>query len=227
MPLERALGPILEAELLRRHEAHGVRFYCGESLFGVVGDTNVERVILTGGVTLECDVLVVAVGSDPQTAWLQDSGLDITDGVLVDAGLRAMTAEGDVDPRVVAVGDVARYVNPLFDSIPRRVEHWNLPTETGKRAGQILAVQLAGGDADALAEMPFAPLPSFWSDQYDANLLAFGMTHLADRSELVAGTPDTECVVEYFRRDDLVGVCGIGMRGAVQSYRSRFVMSVA
>jgi len=227
VPLERALGPILEAELLRRHEAHGVRFYCGESLFGVVGDTNVERVILTGGVTLECDVLVVAVGSDPQTAWLQDSGLDITDGVLVDAGLRAMTAEGDVDPRVVAVGDVARYVNPLFDSIPRRVEHWNLPTETGKRAGQILAVQLAGGDADALAEMPFAPLPSFWSDQYDANLLAFGMTHLADRSELVAGTPDTECVVEYFRGDDLVGVCGIGMRGAVQSYRSRFVMSVA
>ena len=225
--LERALGPILGVELLRRHQAHGVRFYCGESLFGVVGDTNVERVILTGGVVLECDVLVVAVGSDPQTAWLEESGLDITDGALVDSGLRAITTEDDVDRRVVAVGDVARYVNPLFDSIPRRVEHWNLPTETGKRAGQILAVQLAGGDADALAATPFAPLPSFWSDQYDANLLAFGMTYLADRSELVAGTPDTECVAEYFRGENLVGVCGIGMRSAVQSYRSRFVVPVA
>ena len=135
--------------------------------------------------------------------------------------------ELECDVLLVAAGDVARYVNPLFDSIPRRVEHWNLPTETGKRAGQILAVQLAGGDADALAATPFAPLPSFWSDQYDANLLAFGMTYLADRSELVAGTPDSECVAEYFRGEDLVGVCGIGMRSAVQSYRSRFVVSVA
>jgi len=128
---------------------------------------------------------------------------------------------------VVAVGDVVRYVNALFDSIPRRVEHWRLPTETGKRAGQVLAVQPAGGDADVLAATSFAPLPSFWSDQYEANLLAFGMTYLAGRSELVAGTPDTECVIEDCRGDDLVGVCGIGMRSAVQSYRSRFVVSVA
>jgi len=128
---------------------------------------------------------------------------------------------------VVAVGDVVRYVNALFDSIPRRVEHWRLPTETGKREGQILAVQPAGGDADVLAATSFAPRPSFWSDQYEANLLAFGMTYLADRSELVAGTPDSECVAEYFRGEDLVGVCGIGMRSAVQSYRSRFVVSVA
>ncbi len=227
VPLERALGPILGAELRRRHEEHGVKFYCGESVVGLTGGANVERVSLTSGILLECDVLVVAVGSDPQTAWLHESGLDITDGVLVDAGLRAITTEGDVDRRVVAVGDVARYANPLFDSIPRRVEHWNLPTETGKRAGQILAAQLAGGDADAIAATSFAPLPSFWSDQYDVHVLAFGMTYLADRSELVAGTRDTECVVEYFRGDNLVGVCGIGMRSAVQSYRSRFVTSVA
>jgi len=62
---------------------------------------------------------------------------------------------------VVAVGDVVRYVNALFDSIPRRVEYWRLPTETGKRAGQILVVQLAGGDANARAATSFAPLPSF------------------------------------------------------------------
>jgi len=48
------------------------------------------------------------------------------------------------------------------------------------------------------------------------------MTYLADRSELVEGTVDDECVVEYFRGDELVGVCGIGMRSAVQSYRTRF-----
>lgn len=85
-----------------------------------------------------------------------------------------------------------------------------------------IAAQLAGDDCEPLAAAGFAPLPSFWSDQYDAHLLAFGMTYLADRSELVAGRVDDECVVEYFRGDELVGVCGIGMRSAVQAYRTRF-----
>jgi hypothetical protein len=171
---------------------------------------------------LECDLLVVAIGSDPQTGWLEGSGLDITDGVLVDGALRAVTTEGTVDPAIVAVGDIARYANPLFDGVARRVEHWNLPTETGKRAGQTVAAFLRGEpESDSST---FAPLPSFWSDQYDAHLLAFGMTYLADRSEVVAGSPDDECVVEYYRGDALIGVCGIGMRSAVQAYRGRFAV---
>ena len=235
IPLERALGTHLGAEVRRRHEAHGVRFYCGESLFGLVGDPSVERVILTSGVMLECDALVVAVGSDPNTEWLQGSGLDVDNGVLVNGAMQALAVEGDVVPGVFAVGDVARYPNPLFDGVARRVEHWNLPTETGKRAGGVIAAMLGDDATDgahaaaatatataALIAAPFAPLPSFWSDQYDAHLLAFGMTYLADRSELVAGRVDDECVVEYFRGDELVGVCGIGMRSAVQSYRTRF-----
>lgn len=231
IPLERALGTHLGAEVRRRHEAHGVRFFCGESLFGLVGETTVERVILTSGVMLECDALVVAVGSDPNTEWLANSGLDIENGVLVNGAMQAITVASEVVPEVLAVGDVARYPNPMFDEVARRVEHWNLPTETGKRAGAVIAAMLGdysdddAHDAAAAAtviEAPFAPLPSFWSDQYDAHLLAFGMTYLADRSELVEGTVDDECVVEYFRGDELVGVCGIGMRSAVQSYRTRF-----
>ena len=227
VPLERALGPELGGEVRRRHEAHGVRFFTRDSLFGLVGDPGVERVILSSGVMLECDVLVVAIGSDPNTEWLAGSGLDVSDGVLVDPGLRAIAEAGTVVPDVFAVGDIARYPNPLFDDVPRRVEHWNLPTETGRRAGQLAAAQLAGEDCAPLAAAGFAPLPSFWSDQYDMHLLAFGMTYLADRRELVAGALDDECVIEFHRGDALVGVCGIGMRSAVQAYRTRFAAPVA
>jgi len=227
IPLERAVGATLGAELRRRHEAQGVRFFCGESLFGLVGDPRVERVILTSGVMLECDALVVAIGSDPNTEWLQGSGLDVTDGVLVNGGMQAMTLDGEARDDVYAVGDVARYPNPLFDEAARRVEHWNLPTETGKRAGKVLAAMLAGDDCAPVLEEPFAPLPSFWSDQYDLHILAFGMTYLADRSEVVAGSLDDECVLEYFRDDELVGVCGIGMRPTIQGYRSRFAAPTA
>jgi superfamily II DNA/RNA helicase len=45
---------------------------------------------------------------------------------------------------------------------------------------------------------------------------------VAIKNLVVAGTVDDECVVEFYRGDDLVGVCGIGMRNAVQAYRTRF-----
>jgi NADPH-dependent 2,4-dienoyl-CoA reductase/sulfur reductase-like enzyme len=223
-PMQEALGKTLGKEVKRRHELKGVEFVKGASVFGLIGDGHVERVILDSGVIYDADLVVVAIGSLPNTEWLEGSGIDISNGVLVDGGLRALSSDGAVFENVLAVGDVARYVNPLFDQVPRRVEHWNLPTETGKRAGLILGKYLIGESvAEVLAES-FAPLPSFWSDQYEMNILAFGMTYLADRSELVAGELSGECVFEYFRDDKLVGVCGIGMRPTIQSYRARFAL---
>ncbi len=223
-PMQEALGKTLGREVKRRHELMGVEFVKGASVFGLIGDGHVERVILDSGVIYDADLVVVAIGSLPNTEWLEGSGIDISNGVLVDGGLRAVSSNGTLVENVFAVGDVARYVNPLFDQVPRRVEHWNLPTETGKRAGLILGKYLNGESiAEMLAE-PFAPLPSFWSDQYDMHILAFGMTYLADRSELVAGEISGECVFEYFRNDKLVGVCGIGMRPTIQSYRTKFLL---
>jgi len=224
-PMQEALGKTLGREVKRRHELMGVEFVKGASVFGLIGDGHVERVILDSGVIYDADLVVVAIGSFPNTEWLEGSGIDISNGVLVDGGLRAISSDGTVVENIFAVGDVARYVNPLFDQVPRRVEHWNLPTETGKRAGLVLGKYLNGESiAEMLAE-PFAPLPSFWSDQYDMHILAFGMTYLADRSEMVAGEISGECVFEYFRNDKLVGVCGIGMRPTIQSYRTKFSLA--
>ena len=221
-PMQEALGETLAKEVKRRHELMGVEFVKGASVFGLIGDGRVERVILDSGVIYDADLVVVAIGSLPNTEWLEGSGIDISNGVLVDGGLRAVSSNGTVVENIFAVGDVARYVNPLFDQVPRRVEHWNLPTETGKRAGLILGKYLNGESVAEILAEPFAPLPSFWSDQYDMHMLAFGMTYLADRSELVAGEISGECVFEYFKNDKLVGVCGIGMRPTIQSYRTKF-----
>jgi 3-phenylpropionate/trans-cinnamate dioxygenase ferredoxin reductase component len=224
-PMEEALGKTLAKEVKRRHELKGIEFVKGASVFGLIGDGHVQRIILDSGVIYDADLVVVAIGSLPNTEWLEGSGIDISNGVLVDGGLRALSSDGDVIENVFAVGDVARYVNPLFDQVPRRVEHWNLPTETGKRAGQVLGKHLNGESVAEMLAEPFAPLPSFWSDQYDMHILAFGMTYLADRSELVAGELSGECVLEYFRDDKLVGVCGIGMRPTIQSYRTKFSLA--
>jgi hypothetical protein len=46
---------------------------------------------------------------------------------------------------------------------------------------------------------------------------------LADDVKLIDGDINGDCVFGYYRSGTMVGVCGIGMRSVVQSYRANFV----
>jgi NADPH-dependent 2,4-dienoyl-CoA reductase/sulfur reductase-like enzyme len=222
-PMLRPLGTDLAREMQLRHEQQGVKFFLKRSVVEFVGETSIQEVILDDGSSIPCDVLVEATGSQPNTEWLEMTDINISDGVRVDNAMRAMTKSGQVIQNVFAIGDVAAFVNPIFDDEPRRVEHWNIPTETAKRAASVLAASITNSEKfEDILSAPFKPLPSFWSDQYDVHLLAFGSLALADRVSLVAGEAGGDCVFEYHRGKDLVGVCGIGMRNLIQSYRMKF-----
>ncbi|MDI1289722.1 MAG: FAD-dependent oxidoreductase, partial [bacterium] len=155
-PMIRPLGTELGAAMRRRHEARGVQFHLGRTIESFNGDDRVESISLSDGTELPATVVIEAVGSVANVQWLEGNGLDLSDGVLVDAGMRLSTQSAPV----VAVGDIARHPNALFPGPARRVEHWNMPTETGRRAGQSLAALLAG---EQPATDPFAGMPSFWS----------------------------------------------------------------
>jgi NADPH-dependent 2,4-dienoyl-CoA reductase/sulfur reductase-like enzyme len=223
-PMIRPLGEQLAAELQHRHENHGVTFRLGHSIKDLAGTDSLTGVILDDGELLQASVLVEAISSHCNVEWLADTNLDISNGVLTDSALRAVTTDGASVEGVYVVGDLARFANPLFDDEPRRIEHWNIPTETGKRVGLVLSAYLAQAENFAeLAAAPFTPLPSFWSDQYDMKIQGFGMPGLADRYELVAGELSDELVMAYFRNDVLIGVVGIGMTAEVMKYRKQLL----
>lgn len=223
-PMIRPLGEQLAAELQRRHESNGVNFRLQRGIKDLTGTDSLSGVILDDGELLEATVLVEAISSHCNVEWLANTNLDISNGVLTDSALRAVTTNGDSVEGVYVVGDLARFANPLFDNEPRRIEHWNIPTETGKRVGLVLSAYLA--DAENFAELvatPFMPLPSFWSDQYDMKIQGFGMPGLSDRYELIAGDLSDELVMGYFRGEILIGVVGIGMTSEVMKYRKELV----
>ena len=213
-PMLRPLGPELGAALRKRHEAEGVRFHLGRTVERFTGTDAVDGVALDDGTHLPADVVVEAVGSQPNTEWLQGTDLDLTDGVLVDANMRAANAPVPT----VAVGDIARHPNTRFRTPPKRIEHWNMPTETGRRAGATLAGMLAGAE---VTDETFDVLPSFWSDQYDVALQSFGMPDIAERSEVVDGDLGGPCIVEYWSGSDLVGVVGVNRTRDLAPYRKR------
>ena len=221
-PIVRPLGIDLAREIQRRHEAEGVRFKMKTSVEDLIGESHVSAVLLDTGEELACDVFIEAIGSDTNTEWLEGTELDLSDGVLTDSAMRAVKIDGTAVETVFAIGDVARFANPLFDQVARRVEHWNIPTDTAKRVGQVLAAQLNSADnwPDVLDE-PFAPMPSFWSDQFEMHILAFGLLGLADEVKLLHGEVEGDCVFGYWRQGVMVGVCGIGLRSTVQGYRAQ------
>ncbi|MEU6718057.1 FAD-dependent oxidoreductase [Nonomuraea sp. NPDC046802] len=203
LPMAGPLGELLGDALLRRHTDRGVRFLLGRGVDGFQGDARAEAVVLDDGTVLAADVIVEAVGSVANTEWLDGNGLDLTDGVLTDDRLRV----GGL-PHVVAVGDVARHPNARYDAVARRVEHWSMPTETAKHAAKALVAQLAGA---VPLPGPFAPLPTFWSDQHDFRLQSFGLPVLGrDDVRVLEGTPDGDFVAGYHRDGGLVGVVALG-----------------
>jgi NADPH-dependent 2,4-dienoyl-CoA reductase/sulfur reductase-like enzyme len=188
----------------------------------LVGESHVEGVLLDSAEELQCDVFVEAIGSYANTEWLEGCDVDITDGILTDNAMRALRLDGTSHDNFFAIGDVARFANPIFDDIARRVEHWNIPTDTGKRVGQVLAAQLTGSENwPVVLEEKFAPIPSFWSDQFEMHILAFGLLALADETKLIHGEIGGDCVFGYYRDGQMIGVCGIGMRSTVQGYRAQ------
>jgi NADPH-dependent 2,4-dienoyl-CoA reductase/sulfur reductase-like enzyme len=193
VPLAHVVGAGVGQVLSRVHLERGVELRTGVTVTEVTG----TGVLLADGEVVEGDAVLVAVGSRPNTEWLAGSGLAVEDGVACDAYCEAA-------PGIYAAGDVARWYNPLF-ATSMRIEHRTNASEQGMAAARNL---LAAPEA----RKPFAPVPYFWSDQYDMRIQAYG--HLRDHDEVAVVLGDLaerHFVVAYRKDDRLAGVLGVGV----------------
>lgn len=210
-PMNRVLGPALAEAVQQHHEAAGIDFVVGRGVQAFTGTDRVSQVVLDDARELAADLVVESVGSVANVEWLDGNGLDLSDGVLCDNTLAVVGAD-----RAVAVGDVARFPNPLFDEVPRRVEHWSMPTDTAKRAAPTLVALLHG---EPVSGDPFAPIPSFWSDQADLRLQSFGSPGLGEEARIEEGDLGRlleGVLVTYHRSDRHVGTVGVNLPPARQ-----------
>ena len=202
-PLARGVGPEIGRVVEALHRDHGVDVRCGVGVTAFEGDGRVERAVLSDGSRLEADLAVIGIGMEPEVEWLAGSGLELRDGVVCDETLATRA------PGVVAAGDVARWPNPLFGE-EMRVEHWTNAVEQAEAAAR----RLLG------SRQPFAPVPYFWSDQYDRKLQFAGRARPDDELHLVQGSfAERRFVALYARAGRLVGVLGMNRPAAVIRYK--------
>lgn len=209
VPLAHAVGEDVGRVLSSLHGEHGVDLRTGVTVAEVVPG----GVRLGDGSVLKADEVLVAIGSLPNTEWLEGSGLTVGDGLVCDEFSAAA-------PGVYGAGDVASWRNPLFGT-RMRIEHRTNAAEQGVAAARNLL--------NPQARKPFAPVPYFWSDQYGMKIQAYGYLRGHDEVAVVEGDlASRRFVTAYRSRDRLTGVLAVGMPPkAIRAWRQSVALRVA
>lgn len=162
-----------------------------------------RQVHLSDGTTHEPDLLLVAVGVEPSSDYLDGTALQQHEGrVVADEHLHAA-------PGVWVAGDLARAMHPVAGR-PIPVEHWGDALAMGELAGANAATAAAAGSSDKTegkdAWKPWDQVPGFWSTigEHTLQYAAWGDGH----DEEVVDERPGRFTVWYGQDGRLVGVLG-------------------
>jgi 3-phenylpropionate/trans-cinnamate dioxygenase ferredoxin reductase subunit len=163
-PMARTASALLSGWFGAIHRGYGVDLRVSAPVSAITGTTRAEGVELADGEVVDADLVLVAAGLAPSTQLAEAAGIACQDGILVDAHARAD------DPRIYAIGDVARFDLPRYGRSVR-LESVQNAIEQGKAA----AASICGEPFD------YDPVPWFWSDQYELKLQIAGLIEGADQ----------------------------------------------
>ena len=170
--------------------ARGVRFIKQAEVAEVKaapGRQAVGSVALSDGRAVECDLMVVGIGVRPVTEVAAKSGIEVSDGVVVDEYLETGL------PGIYAAGDVASYRDALFGK-RRRVEHWDNAVSQGQHCARALLGE----------RTPFLHVPYFFSDVFDLSYELWGDMTGADEVVERGDLSSTSFSVWWFKQRRLV-----------------------
>jgi len=180
-PLRHFIPEALGKKLQEKLESLGVQYFLNTAVTQVEQHDNQQTLILENGKTIQCDVILSAVGIHAETHLAKAAGLAVSNGIHVNACLQTS------DPFVYAVGDCVSQNN--------EIRHYIAPILHQSRA---LAKTLTGESTQvAYPVMPVVvKTPSL--------PISFVLPKVFDREET-----DNDKIL-YFYEDKLVGFVVVG-----------------
>jgi len=190
-PMSRALSAPMSTLFSREHAKSGMRFSFNTQLKRLIDDEGrVAGVETVEGAVIDADLVLIGIGVIPNVELAATCGLEIRNGIAVDAGLAT------ADPNISAIGDCASYPSPYATEEFVRLESVQNATDQAR----CVAARILG------RPLPYSAVPWFWSDQGPLKLQIAGLTAGHDET-VVRGDPGgTSCSVFCFRGGRLLGV---------------------
>jgi 3-phenylpropionate/trans-cinnamate dioxygenase ferredoxin reductase subunit len=170
------------------HTEHGVTLHESARMSRLLDDDGtVCGAELEPGEIIKADLVLVGIGSNPNTELAQAAGLDCDNGIRV--GETCQTS----DPNIYAAGDCSNFVR---NGQQIRLESVQNAADQGDLVARVLA-----GEA-----VTYTALPWFWSDQYDCKLQIVGLNQGHNQTVIRPGAKDNSLSVWYYRDHQLLAI---------------------
>ena len=190
--------PLKIANLIQeKHESMGTKINLNVEIKNIE-QKNEEFTIHYNNETLLSDLIIIGVGSTPNTEIFQNTSLKIDNGILTDE-FSATSIED-----VFAAGDVSSFYHPFYQD-HMRLESYKHAQNHGINAGK----NLIG------LKTSYSEIPWMWSDQFNLNLQLTGICNDYETSVQRGSTLEDGIIYFFLKNRKIMGACGLGVGGKV------------
>lgn len=204
--LARITAPEMSAFFQNLHHENDVEILTNKNVISIEPTGDCCTITCDDNTTFLADLIVVGVGIKVNTELAEKAGLQIENGILVDATARTN------DNTIYAVGDCTYHYSPHYKRFIRLESVQNAIDQA-----KVAALSICGKEAE------YNAIPWFWSDQYDVKLQMVGLSTGYNQVIKRVEEANEKCQsVWYFKDDELLAVDAIN-NGKAYVLGGRFI----
>ncbi|MET4095803.1 NAD(P)/FAD-dependent oxidoreductase [Arthrobacter sp. UYCu712] len=212
LPLAAALGTRIAQQIAELHRLN-VNSYFGQDITELSAEPAYIRATLSNGQVLESDLVVIAHGTVPGSAWITKGDK----GIGVDSRLRALSHE-----RVYAAGGVALHTTSVGQLY--RIDHWDAAVAQGAHAARAVLHDLTGAPDPG----PYTPDTGFTLTVHRHAAAAYGtISPGSQERQLETGDPDAVLTSFHEPGGAMTAVAGLGAFSELLAARSEIAIPVS
>jgi 3-phenylpropionate/trans-cinnamate dioxygenase ferredoxin reductase subunit len=190
--------PLKIANLIQeKHESMGASINLNVEIENIKKNNEVFEICFDNQV-MPSDLIIIGVGSVPNTKIFQNTPLDIDNGIITDEFCQTSIED------VYASGDVSNFYHPFYQEY-MRLESFKHAQNHGINAGKnIIGLKTS-----------YNAIPWMWSDQFNLNLQLTGICNDYEFS-VQRGSSLEEGIIYFFLKNrKIMGACGLGIGGKI------------
>ena len=190
--------PLKIANLIQeKHESMGTKINLNVEIKNIEQKNEAFTIYYNNEILLS-DLIIIGVGSAPNTEIFRNTSLKIDNGILTDE-FSATSIED-----VFAAGDVSSFYHPFYQDY-MRLESYKHAQNHGINAGK----NLIG------LKTSYSEIPWMWSDQFNLNLQLTGICNDYETSVQRGSTLEDGIIYFFLKNRKIMGACGLGVGGKV------------